>query len=166
MVQISPMVRTAVFVSDIEKSIVFYNTVLGLKDVYAEGALTHRAGAELLGVKADTPIRYHILRSQNVNKGMVGLFEVKEPNPSSIKRDKTRYNVGEACMVFYCDNLDEVVTELSKINYKPLCPPIFLEVDVKTGFLKSQQRGQREMTFRDPDGVLLNLIERDATRED
>jgi len=166
MVHTSPMVRTAIFVSNIERSINFYNKVLGVKDVYAEGSLTHSAGAKLLGVEADSPIRYHILRSQNINKGMIGLFEVKEENPHTIKRDATKYNVGEACMVFYCDNLNKVVEELSKINHEALCPPVFLEVDVETGFLSSAKRGQREMTFRDPDGILLNLIERDPTRED
>jgi len=34
-----------------------------------------------------------------------------------------------------------------------LCPPLMLEVD---GVAR-----QREMTFRDPDGVLINLIEWD-----
>lgn len=46
-----------------------------------------------------------------------------------------------------------------------VCPPLHLEVEIEGGAIESDGRGQREMTFHDPDGVLANLIEMDPTSD-
>ncbi|MGY8963202.1 MAG: VOC family protein [Rhodospirillales bacterium] len=162
---ISPMVRTALFVSDIEKSSAFYRDIFDLEEVYAEGGLTHATAAKLLGMPPETNVRYRVFRSAGLNKGMVGLFELKKPSPPRVQKREYGCSIGEACMVFYCANLDVVHDRLIVGSHIVLCPPTHLEVDIEGGAIKSADRGQREMTFRDPDGIMVNLIERDPASQ-
>lgn len=163
---LSPMVRTALIVSDLERSTAFYKDTFELEDVYAEGGLTHATAAKLLGMPPETKTRYRILRSAGLNKGMVGLFELTDPAPPPVTKREDGCSIGEACMVFYCADLDVVHDRLIAGGHTVLCPPTHLEVDIEGGAIKSADRGQREMTFRDPDGVMVNLIERDPASND
>ncbi|MEQ8735060.1 MAG: hypothetical protein RIC29_09055 [Rhodospirillaceae bacterium] len=163
---ISPMVRTALFVRNLDKSATFYKEVFELEDVYAQGELQHAAATKLLGMPPETNVRYKILRSAGFNKGMVGLFELTDPAPPPIHRRLDVCNAGEGCLVFYCGNLDIIHRRLMDAGSVVLCPPTYLEVDIEDGAVKTAQRGQREMTFRDPDEILINLIERDPSSDD
>lgn len=163
---ISPMVRSALFVRDLDKSAGFYKTVFDLEDVYATGVLTHATAAKLLGMPPETNVRYKILRSAGLNKGMVGLFELTDPTPPPVQRRLDGCNAGESCLVFYCGDLDTVHQRLIDAGSTVLCPPTYLEVDIEDGAIQAAERGQREMTFRDPDGILINLIERDPSSND
>lgn len=163
---VSPMVRTAIIVRDLEQSTAFYKDIFELDDVYAEGSLTHATAAKLLGVPPETRTRYRILRATTMNKGMVGLFELSCPAPPAFDKQSQSCNIGEACLVFYCADLDVVHDRLISGNHLVLCPPTHLEVDIEGGAIKAAGRGQREMTFRDLDGVMVNLIERDPSSED
>ncbi|MFL2771898.1 MAG: VOC family protein [Rhodospirillaceae bacterium] len=166
---VSPMVRTALFVSDMQRSAAFYKDVLELEELYAEGALTHATAAKLLGMPPETAIRYKILRSSGLNKGMVGLFELTDPEPPKVHKRANGCSIGETCLVFYCADLDTVMERLIEGGHSIVCPPMRLEVEIEDGALKDAvinseelpARGMREMTFHDPDGILINLIERD-----
>jgi predicted enzyme related to lactoylglutathione lyase len=61
--------------------------------------------------------------------------------------------VGEAVLVFYCDDVHEVHRKLVAAGHTVICPPTHLQV--------TANKGQPEMVFMDPDGVLVNLIQRD-----
>ncbi len=151
--KISPMIRTALFVSDLERSTQFYRDVLGLASVYWEGELAGRSLERLLGRPAGTQCRARILQSGDSGVGMVGLFELTQPAPASVDKPDAGANIGEACLVYYCSDLDELMRRLQAGGYRVVCPPIPLE---HQGRVK-----QREMTCADPDGVLVNLIEWD-----
>ena len=166
MALVSPMVRTALFVRDLQKSAAFYYDMFELEEVYAEGALTHATAAKLLGMPPETNLRYKILRAAGLNKGMVGLFELTNPAPPPVSKREDGCNAGEACLVFYCADLDVVHDRLIAAGHIVLCPPLHLEVEIEAGAIQVDQRGQREMTFRDPDGILVNLIERDQYCDD
>jgi catechol 2,3-dioxygenase-like lactoylglutathione lyase family enzyme len=147
------MVRTAIFVRDLEDSARFYSAVLGLDKVWYEGELTEGNAHELLGMPAGSATRAKILKAEGPEWGMVGLFEISNPVPQDLSRDPERINQGEGCLVFYHADLDVVVERLVAGGHTILCPPVVLIMDGKPR--------QREMTFRDPDGMLINLIERD-----
>lgn len=166
MALISPMVRTALIVSDLERSTEFYKSIFEMDEVYAEGGLSHATAAKLLGMPAGTDLRYRILRVGDLNKGMVGLFELKNPTPPTVEKRIDGCSVGETALVFYCAELDIVHDRLIKGGHVVLCPPLHLDVEIEGGAIKTADRGQREMTFRDPDGVLVNLIERDPASND
>jgi len=149
---VSPLVRAALFVRDIERSAAFYRDVLGLEVVYYEGVLDHPAARTLIGVAPDATVRARIVQVPGPSFGMVGLFEVT-PTPPAVAKRGEGVNLGEAVLVFYRMDLDGVVARLEAGGHRILCPPTFLQV--------TPTRGQREMTCADPDGILVNLIERD-----
>ncbi|QMW22082.1 VOC family protein [Sandaracinobacteroides saxicola] len=158
---VSALVRAALFVSDIEASTTFYRDILGLTVSYWDGPLDHPAVPALIGVGATDSTRARILQVPGPSFGMIGLFEVT-PRPARVRKRAEGVNVGEAVLVFYCADLDPLVARLTAAGHRILCPPTFLQV--------SPTRGQREMTCADPDGILVNVIERDdrlsASRDD
>ncbi|MEQ8509043.1 MAG: VOC family protein [Rhodospirillaceae bacterium] len=155
----SPMIRTALMVSDLDVSRAFYTDVLGFDDVFLEGDITDGNVWEVMAVPRSTATRVIILkRKDQPDYGMVGLFELTNPQPDPVQRPSTGMNRGEMCMVFYCDDLDVVTAKLEAGGHTIVGPAAPLRVG---GFVK-----QREMIFRDPDGALINLIEWDPARAD
>lgn len=148
--QVSRIVRTAIFVSNLENSVRFYKQALGLGEVYANGVLEHKAGHALIGVAEDSVIRYEIVRADELNFGMVGLFEVK-PSPPPCKREKRGANLGEGCMVFFATDIHAVRDRIVELGGEIVCEPQLLAVHTLR---------QLEMTCRDPDGMMINIIER------
>lgn len=156
---VSQMVRAALMVSDLEKSRAFYTNVLGLTDVYIEASATGGNMHALIGMPASITTRICILKVPNKPEyGMVGLFEVKNPAPPPLQRQNASSNVGEICLVFYCDNLDPVHDYAKQNGLTILAPPVALRV---RGHVK-----QREMTFRGLDGEKINLIEWEIAKAD
>ncbi|MBM3514572.1 MAG: VOC family protein [Alphaproteobacteria bacterium] len=160
MPRVGTMVRTAVMVSDLERSTAFYRDILGLNGIYAEGELTHPAGAKLIGMPVGARVRYRIVKAEGPNRGMVGLFEISNPSPPGMTKRRDGVNVGEAVMVFYCDDTEAVHKRLIAGNHTVVCPPTVLEVRPKAGVIGAEGRSQPEMVFADPDGMLINLIQR------
>ena len=155
MATISPIVRSALFVSDLRVSTRFYRDLLGLDEIWYEGELSEGNAHQLLGMPASAVTRAKILKAKGPAWGMVGLFEVSDPQPNIVRADQSTINIGETCLVFYHSDLDLVMNSLKNSNHQIVCEPLLLEVDGKGR--------QREMTFRDPDGVLINLIEWDES---
>ena len=151
--RISAMVRTALFVRDLDASTRFYRDLLGLKQEFFSGELTEGNAYRLLGVPEGTYTRAMILKVPGPAFGMVGLFELTQPTPPEATRDLSQSNVGETCLVFYCSDLDPIVEKLDEGGHRILCRPIRLQI--------GDQLKQREMSFRDPDGIMVNLIEWD-----
>ena len=158
MPRLSPMVRAAVFVSNLERSRAFYEDVLGLEEVFLEGELSDGNIHDVLGVAEGTKTRAVILKVPGPAFGMVGLFELSNPAPPRFAIDHNAPNIGEMSMVFYCDDLNPVFARLQEDGHTIVAPPLALR---RSGFVK-----QREMIFRDPDGAMINLIEWDPDRED
>ncbi len=148
--QVSRIVRTAIFVSDLENSVRFYREALGYSEVYANGVLEHKVGHALVGVPDDHLIRYEIVKADELNFGMVGLFEIK-PAPSPSRKENRGANLGEGCMVFFATDIRQVRDRIVKFGGEVVCEPQLLAVhDLR----------QLEMTCRDPDGMMINVIER------
>lgn len=155
----SPMVRAALMVSDLERSRAFYKEILDLDEVFVEGELDGGNAWEVLAVPQSTKTRACVLKRPGQPEfGMVGLFELTNPQPEEVIRPATGMNRGEMCMVFYCDDLDAVTAKLEAGGHTIVSPAAPLRM---RGYVK-----QREMIFRDPDGALINLIEWDLTRDD
>lgn len=148
--QVSRIVRTAIFVSDLEKSVRFYREALGYSEVYANGLLEHKVGHALIGVPEDSVIRYEIVKADELNFGMVGLFEIK-PSPPPSRRENRGANLGEGCMVFFATDIHAVRDRIVELGGEVVCEPQLLAVHTLR---------QPEMTCRDPDGMMINIIER------
>lgn len=150
---ISAMVRSALIVSDVERSTQFYTRVLGITRVYWEGTLKGTSVERLLGVPKGSICNARILSPTPENMGMVGLFELSSPAPDTVQKRDDTSQIGEAFLVFYASDLDEVMRRLEAGGHRVLCPPIALE--------HNGQVKQREMGCLDPDGFKINLIEWD-----
>lgn len=153
--KISPMIRAALFVSDLDRSTAFYRDVLSLTDVFWEGELEGESLERLLAVPPGTRCQARILQSGDVSVGMVGLFAVSSARQAG---EEPRVRPGAACLVFYCSDLDEVRRRIDTGGHRLICEPTPL---VHEGRVK-----QREMTLADPDGVMINLIEWDPDAAD
>ena len=155
---ISSLVRSALFVSDLDRSVDFYRDLFALEEVYAEGSLQHETAPKLLGMPPGARIRYKILKAAGPNWGMIGLFETTGPAPPRVEKRRDGCNIGEMCMVFYCADLVAIHNKLVAGGHQVVCPPTHLVVE-------GHGPGQLEMTFLDPDGIMINLIERDPASE-
>ena len=149
---VTPLKRTAIIVRDMKKSLAFYRDVLGF-GVWVQGKLGREAPAisKLLGLPPAT-VRWVILQSEQVDWGMVGLFEVSEPAPAVDRhRSLARANRGEACLVFHTPDVERIHRGARRLGLRILCPPTRLEIP-DHGVVTS------EMTLRDPNDVLVNFI--------
>ena len=150
---VTPLKRTAIIVTDMERSLRFYRDVLGL-NVWVEGRMGKEVPAmfKLLGLPPGK-VRWVILQSADVDWGMVGLFELKSPAPARVRVAKPRQaNRGEACLVFHTPDVDAVYRGARAMRLPVLCPPTLLEIAERKVLSK-------EMTLRDPNGVLVNFIQ-------
>ncbi|MCB1624742.1 MAG: VOC family protein [Pseudomonadales bacterium] len=150
---VTPLKRTAIIVRDMERSLQFYRDVLGM-NVWVEGSAGDELPAlyQLLGM-APCHTRWIILQSNDVDFGMVGLFEVTDPAPDDdTHRNIDRANRGEACLVFHTADVDGIHERSRAIGLTILCPPVVLS-------LEQHGVSSKEMTLRDPNGVLCNFIQ-------
>jgi catechol 2,3-dioxygenase-like lactoylglutathione lyase family enzyme len=151
-IAVSALVRAALFVSDLDRSLHFYRDVIGLPETFAKGDTRDEAFAALLGMPAETDIRYRILQIPGPPRGMVGLFEVRNPTPEKLGQRKPACAVGEVALVFYSGEFDALERRLDAEGVSFICRPRYLSVRAGVG--------QQEMTFRDPDGIMVNVIDR------
>ena len=150
---VTPLKRTAIIVRDMQRSLQFYRDLLGM-NVWIQG----QAGSEipelfrLLGVGVGA-MRWYILQSENIDWGMVGLFEIIDPMPEETHHPvSSQANRGEACLVFHTPEIDRIHQGALAMGLPVLCAPLTL-------VLAQHGVESREMTLRDPNGVLLNFIQ-------
>lgn len=154
MSSVTPLKRTAIIARDMELSLAFYGGVLGM-NVWRQGSSGEDLPAmyQLLGMPP-CRVRWVILQSKDVDWGMVGLFELSDPAPTDDTHPNIdRVNRGEACLVFHTPDVEAIYAGARALGLTVLCPPMLLEIPEHG--VRSQ-----EMTLRDPNGVLVNFIQR------
>ncbi|MDE0128155.1 MAG: hypothetical protein OXQ86_01145 [Gammaproteobacteria bacterium] len=88
------------------------------------------------------------------------MFEVK-PSPPKVSRASGGVNVGEGCLVLLTTDIRAVRNRLVDMGAEIVCEPQRLVVrGTLPGGAEMTGPGSLEMTCRDPDGMLINLIER------
>ncbi|MDX2236847.1 MAG: VOC family protein [Hyphomonadaceae bacterium] len=149
---ISSLIRCAVFVRDLERSTAFYRA-LGLTDTYYEGTLHAGSVAAALVVAPETVTRCRIVKRPGTpNYGMVGLFELTTPTLEPLPcADAITPRAGEATLVFYVTDMDATMAAAAAAGASVIGP---------IALFTMPHRSQREGCLRDPDGVLINVIER------
>lgn len=147
------LVRCALFVSDLEASTVFYRDVIGLPELLFEGSLQGAPLERLLGLGDGAGVCFRILKAEGPPYGMIALFEVTGQTITRVHKTEGTVNIGEGVLVFHRTDLDALAARLAGIGQGFLSGPERL-VDTP------QRRTDREVMLRDPDGVLINVIER------
>ncbi|MFZ4603818.1 MAG: VOC family protein [Caulobacterales bacterium] len=148
---VSSLIRAALFVADLERSAAFYGA-LGLTEIYFEGELDGASAAAVLSVPAGARTRCRIVkRPQTPNFGMVGLFAVSNPAPPSLPETGASPRIGDVALVFYVSDFDAALEAARAAGARVIGPVTLFTMPHRT---------QREVCLRDPDGVLVNLIDR------
>ncbi|MFO1427635.1 MAG: VOC family protein, partial [Steroidobacteraceae bacterium] len=126
---VTPLKRTAIIVRDLKRSLRFYRGVLGM-NIWVQG----RAGRELpamyqlLGLPPSTT-RWIIMQSDDVDWGMVGLFELSDPPPADDAHvHLDRANRGEACLVFHTPDIARIHRGALRMGLPVLCAPTRLVI--------------------------------------
>lgn len=131
-------------VSDLDRSIRFYNGILGLEIINISERLPEFA-EKATGIK-NAHLKIAYLKGGNCSVELVQyLF------PKGKKIDTTTCNVGSAHICFNVENFVDVVRRLSRHEVKFIGDP--LEIPV------GPNKGKRMMYIKDPDDNTLELIE-------
>ncbi|PZR36080.1 VOC family protein [Caulobacter segnis] len=148
----SALIRATLFVRDLERSTAFYGA-LGLTTVYYEGLLEDPSASALIGFDLHWPYPVRILKADGSNFGMVGLFQLDSRHEAEvIPAASGAARIGEAALIFYTAGLDDTVSRLTAAGATWVGPKHVFRLP---------HRAQVEISLRDPDGVIVNLIERD-----
>lgn len=148
----SPLVRAALIVADLDRSRRFYGALFGFDEVHASGDTRSETIAALLGAPAGSRTRFAVLKRPGPGFGMLGLFELSDPVPPPLALAPGAVRRGEVVLVFYHADLDPLVERVESLGGRVVVAPMPLQM---------RHRTQREAVFADPDGVKLNVIERD-----
>jgi len=148
----SPLIRAALIVRDLGRSRRFYGDLLGFTEEYASGETRSAAFTTLLGQPEGTLCRFQVLKQPGPCFGMIGLFELSEPAPAAAPPPSATVSSGNVVLVFYAADLGPFVARVEAYGGRLLAPVVDLA---------SRNRSQRELVACDPDGVRVNLIERD-----
>ena len=154
MALISPVKRTSIIVNNLNESVSFWKEVFEL-DTWWEAEVTRDHPDDhvfkLLGIdRAD--IKVAILQSPGFDYGMVGLFEIVDPNLPSLRQSPpTGMARNEIALIFETDGIEEIRKRLEARGHPLVCDPMRVELE---GYPP-----KIEMTLRDPNGVFINLIE-------
>ena len=154
---VSSLIRATIFVRDLERAAAFY-AALGFAEVYYEGVLDDPSASTILGFTGHGPLAVRIVKSGGPNFGMVGLFRIDgalgaETVPPPIGPAR----IGEVALIFYVASMADTLAALREAGttWSPE-PELF----------RMPHRAQQEVCVRDPDGVLLNLVETDPAEQD
>ncbi|MFV3076369.1 VOC family protein [Niveispirillum fermenti] len=153
----SALIRAALFVRDLDRSVRFYRA-LGFDAVYFEGPLDGPSSAVVLAIPPTSKVRCCILkRAGGPNFGMVGLFEVTDPVPEALPLSDGPPRIGEVALVIYAKPITPAI-EACRAAGASWAPDATL--------FNMPHRQQMEVCLRDPDGFLINLVERDPAEQD
>lgn len=139
--------HVGITVSDLDKSIEFYEALTGMK-ISNKDAIGGARMAQTQGLD-DTLIKYANLHLENIN---IDILEYAKP-----KADKASYANNQISAMHLCfevADLEAAIARLAEIGVKPEGDPIYFEEQdgLKAGY------GTGVVYFTDPDGTNLELI--------
>jgi catechol 2,3-dioxygenase-like lactoylglutathione lyase family enzyme len=154
---VSALIRGTIFVRDLNRATAFYSA-LGFNQIYYDGVLTDPSASTILGFADHGPLAVRIVKSGGPNYGMIGLFGIDPAlSPETVPPATGPARIGEVALVFYVRDMDAALSALraAGASWSPE-PELF----------RMPHRAQREVCMRDPDGVLLNLVENDPAEQE
>lgn len=147
---ISPVRRTTIVVSDMERSLHFYKELLGMK-VFYDQEIKAPESAKLLGVPGAST-RLVSLQADDCVNGMVGLLQFFTPEIKPRAVIKAEITEPDVAILFMADDIDITATyaRLKKAGFEMVCEPIAYS---------APERGPISgFTCKDPDGVLVAVM--------
>jgi catechol 2,3-dioxygenase-like lactoylglutathione lyase family enzyme len=139
--------HTGVTVSDLERSIRFYHEVLGLPFAAGPSEVFDDPG---LGVKVGVPGAKLRLVTFAVGDGLLELLEYVEP-VSPVAEPLPQNALGSQHVALHVDDIAAEVERLNALGVEFLSDVTAVDDGVLAGW--------RWVYFRDPDGILVELVE-------
>jgi catechol 2,3-dioxygenase-like lactoylglutathione lyase family enzyme len=153
---ISALIRATIFVRDLDRATGFY-TALGIAETYYAGRLDDPSAMAILGFVTPAPVAIRILKRSGPNFGMIGLFELDTATPAdSLPSAAGPARIGEVALIFYVRSMADAMTAARAHGATWLPEPQLFRMG---------HRAQLEVCIRDPDGVLINLVETDPAEQ-
>ena len=154
----TPVSRITLFCRDLEKSLALYRDILGFEEVESKTIQT-KAFNELMNIHDENCfVRISYLQSERSDHGLIALFEI---NSSELDKNQsiqtTQIQYGQSVIVLSTKDHKKIYRELKKKNYTFLVEPTEYEKLEDSEYIKAGL--YKEMSFYDPDGFLINLIE-------
>ena len=156
--QTTPVSRITLFCRDLEKSLALYRDILGFEEVESKTIQT-KAFNELMNIHdKNCFVRISYLQSERSDHGLIALFEI---NSSELDKNQsiqtTQIQYGQSVIVLSTKDHKKIYRELKKKDYTFLVEPTEYEKLEDSEYIKAGL--YKEMSFYDPDGFLINLIE-------
>ena len=154
----TPVSRITLFCRDLEKSLALYRDILGFEEVESKTIQT-KAFNELMNIHdKNCFVRFSYLQSERSDHGLIALFEI---NSSELDKNQsiqtTQIQYGQSVIVLSTKDHKKIYRELKKKDYTFLVEPTEYEKLEDSEYIKAGL--YKEMSFYDPDGFLINLIE-------
>ena len=154
----TPVSRITLFCRDLEKSLALYRDILGFEEVESKTIQT-KAFNELMNIHdKNCFVRISYLQSERSDHGLIALFEI---NSSELDKNQsiqtTQIQYGQSVIVLSTKDHKKIYRELKKKDYTFLVEPTEYEKLEDSEYIKAGL--YKEMSFYDPDGFLINLIE-------
>jgi catechol 2,3-dioxygenase-like lactoylglutathione lyase family enzyme len=134
--------HTSLTVSDIERSIAFYTRILGFR---VERTFEAKGPA----IERITGLPGAHLKVAHLRLGEFDLELIQYLSPQGVRLDTSTQNVGAAHIAFYADEMDRTFRELKEKG-----------VHFKGEPVSGAPGRPRVAYFLDPDGITLELVER------
>lgn len=144
------ILHVGITVSDLDRSVEFYRDVLGLKYL-GEITMDDKETEILFGREGAAARVAYLTGADNKNNPPVELIQFTD-QPAT-KREMDIFTTGISELCFYADDLDAFYAHLVKLNVPCFSKPQPFDF-TEDGFGKS-----KAIYFRDPDGVILEVIE-------
>ena len=146
-----PVKRTTIIVKDMARSLKYYRDLLGM-EVFFQGHIGNPGASELMGMEI-SGLHMVVLTVNESQMGMVGLMELKDPNPplESAQWSNT-VKTGETILVIPTNHMRALHERMVAEGYTVVTPPTRMVVPNRPEI--------HEMMARDPDGVIVNLSHR------
>ena len=154
----TPVSRITLFCRDLEKSLALYRDILGFEEIESKTIQT-KAFNELMNIHdKNCFVRISYLQSERSDHGLIALFEI---NSSELDKNQSiqtaQIQYGQSVIVLSTKDHKKIYRELKKKDYTFLVEPTEYEKLEDSEYIKAGL--YKEMSFYDPDGFLINLIE-------
>ena len=147
----SPVKRSTIIVKDMEQSLKYYRDLLGM-EVFFQGDIGNPGASQLMGHRI-SGLRMVVLTVGDSQLGMVGLMELKDPDPPlQATAWSHAVKTGETILVIPTDNMRALHERMLTEGYTVVTAPTRMDVPNRPEI--------HEMMARDPDGVIINLTHR------
>jgi catechol 2,3-dioxygenase-like lactoylglutathione lyase family enzyme len=146
-----PVRRTNLVVRDLDASLRFYRDLLGFT-VFFDDVVSSGAGGRILNVPC-REARMVVLRADDGTVGMIGLMELRGAEGLAPPVAAGPVRLGEPFLALQSDRFAELVARMEAAGVPFVNAPA-----------EFQLRGRlvRECAVRDPDGLLINVIDSSA----